>query len=79
MYETLEEKDFMKYNVKIRWSADILFSFGMVQVVSDPMEKLNLEHGFIIKTHTHTHMYTYISIYICVCVCVCVCVYRIYM
>jgi hypothetical protein len=50
MYATSEEKDFMKCNKKIGWAANILFSFGMVQVVSDPMDKLNLESGLIIKT-----------------------------
>lgn len=52
MYATSEEKDFMKCNKKIGWAANILFSFGMVQVVNDPMDKLNLESGLIIKTHT---------------------------
>jgi len=59
MYATFEKKDFMKYNMKIRWSADILFSFGMVQVVSDPMQNLNLEHGLIIKTHTYINLFIY--------------------
>jgi len=54
----------MKCNTKIGWAVNILFSFGMVQVVSDPMDKLNLESGLIIKTHTNTHRYIYIYIYI---------------
>ena len=50
----------MKYNMKIRWSADILFSVGMVHVVSNPVE---IEFGTWIDnkdTHTHTNIYIYI-------------------
>ena len=48
--------------MKIRWSADILFSVGMVQVVSNPVE---IEFGtWIDNKHTHTHTHIYIYIYI---------------